>query len=52
MGGQRGLMEGLTRCSFPLSSLEFHSNLIADAVKKVIKVGKVSVGQPALPACL
>ncbi|NWH18544.1 IDH3B dehydrogenase, partial [Grus americana] len=32
---------GLTRRSFPLASLEFHSNLIADAVKKVIKVGKV-----------
>lgn len=41
-------MEGLTRGSFPLTSLEFHSNLISDAVKKVIKVGKVSVEQPAL----
>lgn len=47
--GQPELTEGLTRGSFPLTSLEFHSNLIADAVKKVIKVGKVSVGQPALP---
>uniref|UniRef100_A0A8D0G1G9 Isocitrate dehydrogenase (NAD(+)) 3 non-catalytic subunit beta n=1 Tax=Strix occidentalis caurina TaxID=311401 RepID=A0A8D0G1G9_STROC len=33
--------QGLTRRSSALPSLEFHSNLIADAVKKVIKVGKV-----------
>lgn len=25
-----------------IDSLEYHSNMIADAVKKVIKVGKVS----------
>lgn len=48
-GGHRGLTERLTHGSFPLTSLEFHSNLIADAVKKVIKVGKVSIGQLALP---
>lgn len=26
-----------------IHSLEYHSNMIADAVKKVIKVGKVSL---------
>ncbi|NXR17936.1 IDH3B dehydrogenase, partial [Cinclus mexicanus] len=40
-GGFGGVYEGLTPC-FPLfSSLEYHSNMISDAVKKVIKGGKV-----------
>lgn len=50
--------EGFTPC-FPLfSSLDYHSNMISDAVKKVIKGGKVSEGQwaglgsPSLAALL
>lgn len=53
-GGSRGgadWQRGADLRLLSLPSLEFHSNLIADAVKKVIKVGKVSVGQP-VPACV
>ncbi|NXF27373.1 IDH3B dehydrogenase, partial [Rhodinocichla rosea] len=40
-GGSGGASEGLTPCLPPFSSLEYHSNMISDAVKKVIKGGKV-----------
>lgn len=44
LGTGLGAELALSRGRRPLRSLEFHSNLISDAVKKVIKVGKVSVG--------
>lgn len=34
---------GISVSSVHIDSLEYHSNMIADAVKKVIKVGKVSL---------
>ncbi|NWI06921.1 IDH3B dehydrogenase, partial [Tichodroma muraria] len=40
-GGFGGASEGLTPCLPLFSSLEYHSNMISDAVKKVIKGGKV-----------
>lgn len=43
--GKLGPDEGRRSQFLPLyiDSLEYHSNMIADAVKKVIKVGKVSL---------
>lgn len=43
-GGEiRGMMWGESQfLPVYIDSLEYHSNMIADAVKKVIKVGKVS----------
>lgn len=45
-GGTSGMPWGRSQfLSVHVDSLEYHSNMIADAVKKVIKVGKVSLGR-------
>lgn len=41
-GGGGGVVVGFSVSPVCVDSLEYHSNMIADAVKKVIKVGKVS----------
>ena len=43
MGGEIRKMIGGNLVSVHIGSLEHHSNMIAEAVKKVIKVGKVSL---------
>lgn len=41
--GKSGRRHGGNLVSVHIGSLEHHSNMIAEAVKKVIKVGKVSL---------